>query len=88
MTQDEAVKELIPQGITCEDLSGVSAQALAELTELASFKAKCRIVACGNFEEEPGKDLASQNVDADTLRYLVLAIESGLVLHLIFLRLS
>ena len=38
---------------------------------MASFKAKCRIVACGNFEEEPGKGLSSQNVDADTLRYLV-----------------
>ena len=35
------------------------------------------IVACGNFEEEPGKDLSSQNVDADTLRYLVHAWASN-----------
>ena len=71
VTQDAAVNEQIPIGISNEDMSGMAAQALAELAELASFKAKCRIVACGNFEEEPGKDLSSQNVDADTLRYLV-----------------
>ncbi|CAE7646758.1 RE1 [Symbiodinium pilosum] len=71
VTLDAEVSEQIPKGTSKEDLSGMSAQTLAELTELASFKAKCRIVACGNFEEEPGKDLSSQNVDADTLRYLV-----------------
>ena len=64
-------KEAIPKGINDTDLSGMPATMLAELAELAAFKAKCRIVVCGNFEQDPGSDLSSQNVDADTLRYLV-----------------
>ena len=71
VTQDPAVKDQIPPGVSDNDLTGMSAQGLAELAELAAFKAKCRIVACGNFEQSPGTDLSSQNVDADTLRFLI-----------------
>ena len=53
-----------------KNLSGMSAQEAAELAELAAFKAKCRLVAGGNFEQQPGDDLSNQNVDADTLRFL------------------
>ena len=71
VAQDAATKDCIPIGVSGTDLTGLSAQALAEMSALAAFKAKCRIVACGNFEQNPGTDLSSQNVDADTLRFLI-----------------
>ena len=43
----------------------------AEEAELDSFKARCRLVACGNFEGTPGDDLPSQNIDAAALRYML-----------------
>ena len=71
VTQDAATKDRIPIGVSGTDLTGLSAHGLAELAALAAFKAKCRIIVCGNFEQNPGTDLSSQNVDADTLRFLI-----------------
>ena len=41
VSQDPAVRDQVPPGVSSEDLSGMSAQVLADLAELASFKAKC-----------------------------------------------
>ena len=49
----------------------------AEEAELDSFKARCRLVACGNFEGTPGDDLSSQNIDATALRYFTYGPETG-----------
>ena len=71
VAQDAATKDCVPIGVSGTDLTGLPAQALAEMSALAAFKANCRIVVCGNFEQNPGTDLSSQNIDADTLRFLI-----------------
>ena len=68
LTEEKHLKDQIPKAAS--DLTAASAQELAELAELAAFKAKCRLVVCGNFEQQPGDDISCQNVDADTLRFL------------------
>ncbi|CAE7264964.1 unnamed protein product [Symbiodinium sp. KB8] len=68
LTKEKHLKDQIPKAAS--DLTAASAQELAELAELAAFKAKCGLVVCGNFEQQPGDDISSQNVDADTLRFL------------------